>query len=168
MMGDTLHSLNKMKSLHPEIYEKQIQKYQGRLQITERLIPILNCFWNDVVFFTNVHPKAIRDGFIAVGKQWKPQKWYAIDPILCGFNEQNTVIYHSNMKREKGDFTLDPEQFSSFDKDKLETIHELPAATLTHYREATENGEPIFAWHGLPHILHYGSVALADVDLLTI
>lgn len=166
--GDVLYPLNMLKTYHPEIYENRVQKYQGREQVIERRIPILNCLWNDVVFFTNVHPEAIRDGFVAISKQWKPQKWYAINPPTYGFNAQNTVLYYPDMSREKGDFTLSLERFASFDAGKLETIYELPSATLAYYREAAERGDPIFAWHGLPHVLHHGSVALANVDLITI
>ena len=168
MVGDTLHPLNRLQEIHPNIYEKQIQKYRGREQIIKRRIPILNCLWNDVLFFSNIHPKAIRHGFIAVGKQWKPQKWYTVNTTSCNFNEQNTVIYHPDMTRMKDDFALSPERFSAFDSDELETMNELPPANLAYYRESAERGEPIFAWHGLPHILHLGSVLIKNIEILEI
>jgi hypothetical protein len=168
LVGNTLQPMNALKESHPGIYAKYVQKYQGREQVIERKIPLLNCLWNDVLFFTSVHPRAIKEGFIAVGKQWKPQQWIEVDTVQSGFNAENTVIYVSDMTRQKGDFTLNPEWFIAFAAEKLITTMELPEATLAYYREAAENQEPIFAWRGLPHIMHQGSIDLDAVKWLEI
>lgn len=168
LAGETFHPLNTLKTLHPVVYEKHIQKYCGREQVLQRPIPILNCLWNDVLFFTNVHPKAILEGFIAAGQQWRPQQWAVADTVTAGFSGQNAVIYHPDPERTKGDFAVQSERFAPFVEGEIQAVHELPSATLTYYIEAAARGEPIFAWRGLPHVLFRGSIGLADVDLLTL
>lgn len=145
-----------------------MRKYQGRGEMTQRQIPFLNCLWNDVLFFTPVHPEAIRDGFIAAGSRWTPQKWIGIDPTVYLFDGQNTVIYNPDIHRSRGDFALLPNQFSPFNADRVSAIYKLPETTLDYYRKAVERGEPIFAWWGLPHILHRGSIAINDTQILEV
>lgn len=168
LAGDALHPLNTLKTLHPEIYAKHIQKYRGREQVVERQIPILNCLWNDVLFLTNVHPEALREGFIAAGQLWRPQQWAAVETVAAGFNGQNAVVYYPDPRQAKGDFALPLERFTPFEEGYLQGADELPSSTVSYYLEAAARGEPIFAWRDLPHILFRGSVALTNVDVLTI
>lgn len=168
MIGDMLHPLNELKRHHPELYERYIQKYRGRDAAIERRIPLLDCFWNDVVFFTSVHPQAIKSGHIAAGKRWEPHQLFTVDPNTANFDSNNSVIYYPDMTRSRGDMTLWSEQFSPFDITELKIIYELPEATRNYYREAAELNEPIFAWRGLPHILHRGSVSIKGAEILTI
>ena len=168
LAGNTLHPLNCLKELEPEVYETHARKYRGREEVIARVIPILECLWNDVLFFSSVHPQAIKQGYLAVGKQWKPQNWIAVDTVHAGCNAENTVIYHPDMQRLKGDFSLDPTRFAPFSLDEVTTVDALPAEVLTYYQEAAKNDQPIFAWHGLPHILYRGSIDLTDVDVIEV
>jgi hypothetical protein len=168
MIGDELYPLNELKRHHPELYGQHLQKYRGRHEAIERYIPLLDCFWNDVIFFTSVHPQAIKSGHVAAGKQWKPQQWFVVDPGAASFSSDNSVVYHPDMTQPKGDMRLMPQQFAPFVVNELETIYELPDATQQYYREASERNESIFAWRGLPHILHRGSVSIKDIEILTI
>jgi len=165
MLGATLIPLNQLATQHPEIYERHVAKYQGREALLTRRIPLLDCLWNDVLFFSSVHPQAIRDGFIVAGKNWQPRIWYEIDTLAAGFNEQNTVIYHPDTKRIQGDFTLSHERVEPFAADKLTTIDDLPAESLRYYQEAAANNQPIFAWRGLIHILFRGTVAVSNAEI---
>src|SRR5262245_10487632 len=53
--GNTLFPLNQMKEMDgfQDIYAKQIQKYEGREYVKENIISVLDCLWNDVVFFSS-------------------------------------------------------------------------------------------------------------------
>lgn len=168
IVGGVLYPLNQLREMHPQIYEAAMRKYEGRAEVTQRNIPLLNCLWNDVVFFTSVHPEAIRNGFIAAGSPWTPKKWVAVDPTVHRFDAQNTVIYNPNIQRAHGDYAFLPEQFSSFKAGKITTICQLPEPTQDYYRETAQRGEPIFAWRGLPHILHHGSVRIDDDQIIEV
>lgn len=168
MVGDILYPLNQMRETQPDVYEQGMKKYEGREVLMERRIPLLNCLWNDAMFFSNAHPKAIRDAFLAVGKTWKPQLWFEIDTDELGFTEDNTVIYYPRMNREKGDFSVRVDDFVQFDPKRVPTIDTLPDAVMTYYRDAVANDERIFVWMGLPHILHQGSIHTDDMTLITV
>lgn len=168
LIGAALYPLNQLREIHPEMYQAQIAKYHGREQLLTRTIPLLNCLWNDVLFFSPVHPGAIRYGFKAVGKSWKPLTWFVIDPKKHDFTSQNTVVYHSRIKAPKGDFDLDPDQISGFDESNLMPIDELPVSVQSYYQDAVAKDEPIFPWHGLPHILHQGCINLDRLDVIEI
>jgi hypothetical protein len=163
LRGNVLYPLNQLKHIYPDLYAKHREKYQGREPVTERRIPLLNCQWNDVVFFSNVHPETIRDGFLQTGHLWKPQTWYQVDTIVAGFTARNTVIYQPNAEQAKGDYSLAPEQFTPFEPNQIAPQHQLPAHTLDYYAQCYQEKRPVLAWHGLPHILHQGAVDLAQV-----
>lgn len=62
MRGDVLYPLNAMKDIYPDIYEKQIAKYDdhpSRKKLPLRRIPKLDCLWNDVIQCAPVHPHLI-------------------------------------------------------------------------------------------------------------
>lgn len=168
VIGSELYPLNIMKGLSFPLYQRYVTKYQGRTEVMERRIPFLDCLWNDVVFFSNVHPGLICQAYLAVGKAWQMRQWYAIDTVRAGFSATNAVIYLPDMKRERGDFRLDPEQFLPFSPNALPDIQELPEPTLAYYQDCVEKGLPILAWRGLPHVLYHGSVSLDDVTIIEI
>lgn len=167
--GNVLYPLNQLKTLYPSLYEQQRQKYLGREEMMERKIPLLqNCFWNDVLFFTSVHPSAIKHGFLSVGKTWKTLKWGQIDIQKGYFSADNTVVYYPDVSREIGNFTLQPDRFSLFEPARIITTYELPQVTIAYYRECVTNQTTIFAWRGLPHILYRGSISIDDIEVIEV
>jgi hypothetical protein len=70
MRGNTLHPLNQLKKVSPDIYAQKVKKYEGRLEILERKIPALDCLWNDVLHLTAVHPTVLNAAFESVGKNY--------------------------------------------------------------------------------------------------
>ncbi len=69
MIGDTLYPLNILKHTHPDLYTKKVSKYIGREKVMDQIIPILDCLWNDVLHFTAVHPKDVKDALIKAGSK---------------------------------------------------------------------------------------------------
>ena len=61
MTGNTLIPLNEMKAEIPHVYEEQVKKYKGREFMLENRIPILDCFWNDVLHMSPINPQTIID-----------------------------------------------------------------------------------------------------------
>jgi hypothetical protein len=161
--GDYLRPLNDLKQHAPEVYAAQVKKYTGREVLLEQRVPYLDCLWNDVLFFSPVHPRHIRDAYIAVGKTWPGLKWFEVDTVALNFTPENTVFFHSDMSREKGDFSIDKEAFEPFKPDLLANMREMPPHTLDYYKEAAAAGEPIFTWMGITHVMHRGRIAFDDM-----
>lgn len=168
LVGNALQPLNMLRHSHPNVYASHARKYEGREEVMERQVPLLGCLWNDVLFFSNAHPEAIRDGFLAAGRHWRKQGWLAVDTEACGFDATNTVLYQPRMDKAKGDFTLNPGDFTPYAPTGFSTVQQLPSAVLAYYHQAVVDGEPIFAWHGLLHILYRGSLALDGIPVLEI
>jgi hypothetical protein len=59
MIGDVLMPLNRMKTTQPELHKKYLEKYEGRREILQRRIPLLDCLWNDVVQFLPLNPQDV-------------------------------------------------------------------------------------------------------------
>ena len=161
--GAYLRPLNDLKQHAPEIYAAHAKKYTGREILRERRVPFPGCLWNDVLFFSPVHPRHVRDGFIAAGKTWPGRNWFAADVISLNFTPENTVIFHSNFSREKEDFRVNKDEFEPFQPHLLDSMREMPQHTLTYYKQAAAADEPIFAWRGIPHIMHRGRIAFDDM-----
>lgn len=71
MVGNHLVPLNHIKEIHPQIYEKELAKYDdhpGRQKLPKTNIPKLNCLWNDVVQFCPIHPNKLYKGWLHIGK----------------------------------------------------------------------------------------------------
>jgi hypothetical protein len=165
LVGDFLYPLNHLREHLPAVYEQHVAKYSGREQMLERRIPILECFWNDVLFFSPLHPQLIRDAYLEVGKAWIPAQWYEIDTAAYGFHTSNTVIYEPDMRRESRDFTIATDRVMPFDAMRLTKLDKMPQANIDYYREATQRNERILLWRGLTHVLHKGVIALEQARL---
>src|ERR1700733_16337244 len=68
MTGTTLYPLNMLKDIHPEIFQVQAKKYEGRKRddMAER-IPSFDCLWNDVLFLTAAHPTEVKQALREAG-----------------------------------------------------------------------------------------------------
>ena len=60
MIGTILYSLNQLKNIYPEQYEKHIKKYKSRESLLATEIPPLHCLWNDVLHLTTILPDEIK------------------------------------------------------------------------------------------------------------
>ena len=165
--GDTLYPLNVLRKKLPAVYEAHARKYEGREALLQRRIPILDCLWNDVLHFSPVHPRAIRDAYNAAGGTWKPRRWFEVAPLSCGFDARNTVVYEYPL-RERGDFTLRADDFSPFNHELLDEMTTLPEGTAAHYAEALAAGRPVFVFHLIPHVLHRGSIERDRVAVIEV
>lgn len=125
MAGDVLYPLNELKEVHPEIYEEQKDKYEGREFVMDREISYLNCLWNDVLHLTAVHPRAIKE---ALGSD-KTFKTFAIDPYQL--DPDQTVVYL--YQEEGGD--LSKSDFKPYEPDEVDDYSSLPQETKEYYEK---------------------------------
>jgi hypothetical protein len=56
MVRTTLYPLNTLKTLHPELYARQVAKYVGREAVLGFRIPYVDVLWNDTVHTSVIHP----------------------------------------------------------------------------------------------------------------
>ena len=157
MIGDTLYPLNELKDVHPDVYERERQKYEGRKAVTAQTIPYLDCRWNDVLHLTAVHPKKLKDALDTN----KTFQYYQIDPHRL--EPDNTIVYLYN---ELGPLTK--ESFTTYDPNKITQYTELPEETKQYYQERQEQGKRPLLFVYIPHILYKGSINISDVEVINV
>jgi hypothetical protein len=84
MQGTVLYPLNVLKSVHPDLYTTYIEQYNdhpSRQTLPSRVIPKLNCLWNDVVQCSPIHPHHLYRALIERNLQVKPDKKFFQIPV---------------------------------------------------------------------------------------
>jgi len=157
MVGDTLYPLNELKEVHPKIYKNIEGKYEGkkRQRVKKRTIPYLDCQWNDVLHFTAVHPRKIKEAL----NTSRTLECYVIDSEQLTPN--NTVVYLNNQSEEPT-----KENYTTYDPDKIDQYAELPKATKRYYKEMQSKVKRPLLFVNVPHILYKGSVDISDAKIV--
>ncbi len=164
MKGNFLYPLNELKEKYPEIYREAVKKYAKRKKILEGKIPILNCFWSDVIHLTPVHPKKIKSALIDAGSDFlreREWKWFRINPY--SIERTKTVIFLNtqNVGRKVEDYFY-------YSQSNLGRYSNLPKATISYYRqEYVARRVPLHS-HFVPHILYKGRINIKNCEVIEV
>lgn len=160
MKGDILYPLNVLKNIYPEMFEKEAGKYEGREHIMTDVIPVLNCFWNDVLHFSPVHPKKIHVALSELGKDFHAGYFQVPAEI---FAPEKTIFY-LNGEIPK----MDPRNWLSYESSLVSKYTEMPELTKNYYREILEKGEQPLLYAKIPHILYKGSIDTKNLERILV
>lgn len=160
MIGPLLIPLNSLKNSYPEIYKEHASKYNGREELMNEVIPLLQCKWNDVLHLSPVEPKTISSALKSAGSYAREVNFYKIPIIKLDSNK--TVIYKNNLKNLK----LAKEDFIYFDHQCFENLLELPNETIAYYKSCIENQKRPLLFHGVPHVLTTQSLDISDCEIV--
>ena len=162
MFGNELVPLNQMPPEMAEIHALHLKKYEGREEILERRIPLLDCLWNDVVQFLPFHPKKIFELQKKLGIIHKipPYKFYEID--IEKFDPTKTVIF---FKTAPGEENTEVKWLKDVD---FASIQEIPKATVEHYKTLVGTGELPWNYQFVPHVVHMGNVDISKANITTL
>lgn len=161
MKGKILMPLNELKKVHPEIYKEHLKKYIGREILLKEKVPILNCLWNDVLFFTSVHPLKLKNALREAGSKWKGKnQWFKIDPR--NIDPENTVV---DLYKTPG-LNLNPEDYVPFRISDLRKYSEIGPKTQEYFRNMLSKGRKPLPFHFVPHILHKGTLDTSKLDIV--
>ncbi len=172
MKGDVLHPLNSLQDIHPEIYAKEVSKYEGRKEVMELFIPTLEAAWNEVIHLTAINPAELKQALVEAGMTPREMKFYQVDPDLLDPAKTTIYIYQDSNN-------MDPENFTKFDPQDLE-VHstvqprtkghykEVVASTKEFYKQALRMGKMPFMFVGIPHILHKGSIDISQFPTIVV
>lgn len=160
MRGNILYPLNVLKEIHPDIYKKEVSKYDGREFIKKQEIPFLNCIWNDVLHFTAVHPQDIKQAFLDLGVKYN-LTYYQIDPN--SLPEKDTIVYL--YRHEKPEDKLKDDNFSPYRPSEVSLYSNLLDVTKAYYKEQLmANNKPLL-YHRVPHILYKGNLDITGIPI---
>lgn len=161
MEGDILYPLNELKEVYPEIYEKQVKKYQDREHLLDEVIPILRCRWNDVLHFSPVHPKEIQKVFEKINHEFHG-KFLEIDSKLLDLDKTVLYLYFTDGPG------LNPKEIIRFNPNELGKYSELRYETKKYYKEEYLTSERPLLFYKIPHILFKGSLDIDDATVIEV
>ncbi len=149
MQGRILYPLNKLKDQYPGIYSKKAAKYQDREGVQERVIPHLNCRWNDVLFLCPVYPGKIIGKLREIGYSYPAEKFYEIDTGLLTHDKIAVLTYPGN--------GIEP-QYLHQSPACMPGISELPVATEDYFKDCYAQKKRFLLFAYIPHVLYLGNV----------
>ena len=173
LRGTILYPMNRLAEVQPDLYEELQQNYATRRDIAAlRIPPLDNCLWNDVLFFSPIHPArfqaALADAGHVLPSPWR--RHYEIDARLL--NPASTVLYRSSETYWAGHFDVEKASLQigrdcvPFDPGLLDGLGEVPQATRDYYADvaaeaaaqAAQTGSfPAIFLH-TPHVLYKGQL----------
>lgn len=162
LVGTQLVPLNQMRDDMSDIREKNLKKYDGREEILERKIPLLDCAWNDVLQFLPIHPQKIFELQKSLGliSEIPNYRYYKIELETLDVNE--TVVF---FKTAPGEENTEVKWITDVDVSDLQDI---PDATTEYYKSLVGTKQPVFNYQFIPHIVHKGRVDIADLPIITL
>ncbi|MNI08148.1 hypothetical protein D3C73_611720 [compost metagenome] len=168
MIGTKLMHLNVLKETNPELYEQYISKYKpNRLIILERLVPKLNCLWNDVIHFLPIHPNLVYRGLVESGGKPASHRFYYKIPIATVNDEATIALYRYSKENFKGIFDdVDSSEIELLDIQGYRELDRLPEDTIDYYREQIRLGNKFGVYHFVPHIFIKGEVDIEHVEII--
>lgn len=161
MVGTKLVPLNQMPDEMSDVKKLNLEKYEGRKEILERQVPLLNCAWNDVVQFTPVHPQKVFELQVEMGfiSEVPHAKFFEIP--IDSFEPDKTAVF---FKTAPGEENVTVKWLKDVD---FKTLTEIPEATINYYKSLVGTGELPFNYQFVPHILHLGSLDVSKMKIIT-
>lgn len=157
--GSGLHPLNELRERDPDTFARARAKYDGREQVLELSVPLLDCLWNDVLHLSPVHPAELVEALESAGFTPDRRRFLEIDD--ADLDPTRTVLFLNATDREH---RFDESQWKWFDPSIVSRHARLPQATRDYYAACARDGTRPFLFAYVPHVLFRGSL---DVSGLT-
>jgi hypothetical protein len=164
MAGTVLYPLNDLKEREPEIWRREVAKYEGREQVLDQPIAPLGCRWNDVLHFSVVHPRKIVAALDAVGLEAPRRRFFEFD--AARFDREQAAIFLN--RRTDVSVRTDDSQWLPFEPATLAELTELTEPTRRYYRECAVRGQRPLLFGYLPHVFQRGPVETRNARVLEV
>jgi hypothetical protein len=162
MEGQLLVPLNQMSKSHPELHTAYLKKYEGRKEIMQKKVALLDCLWNDVVQFLPLDPAKVFKLQVELGliPRMPQYKFFKIDLKLL--NPNKTVVY---FKSAPGEENVQVKWLRDVD---FAALQEVPEATVNYYKSLQGTGELPFNYQFIPHMLCMDQVDISGSDIIAL
>lgn len=150
LKDDKLYPLNTLKEKHPDLYTAKNAKYEGREEVTQQSIPLLDCLWNDVIFLTAVHPQTLLDAYRKAGGNVDHSlQYFQID--VDSLQKENLVV---------AIYTGDAYQktYELYNADNIKEYSTIPDRTIDYFVEQLQQGQLPLYYAYIPHVIYKGAI----------
>ncbi|MBI3494497.1 hypothetical protein HY004_00745 [Candidatus Saccharibacteria bacterium] len=158
LKDDKLYALNTLKEKHPDLYRIKNAKYEGREEVTQQSIPLLDCLWNDVIFLTAVHPQTLLDAYRKAGGSVDHSlRYFQID--VDSLQKDNLVVASYTGDGYKKTYEL-------YNTDNIKGYSTIPGATIDYFtKELTQGRQPLYYAY-IPHVLYKGAIGTKNLPII--
>lgn len=159
--GDRLRPLSGLREAFPDVYAREVAKYEGREALRDERVLTLDCGWTDVLFFSPVHPGPLLDAVRAGGRGVPPIRFWALRADAL---EPEKTCIHFVRPWPGGQYAPPaPQDYAPYTAQTLSQVSVPTAATLARLRQLPA-GAPLILWSDVSHVLYRGEVPLARLE----
>lgn len=151
IIGSKLIPLSSLKDLSKDQFLKNKKKYDNR-KVKNKDIPILDCKWEDVVFFSCIDPKIIFMSLELLGLFDNREIKYFKFPIKSFKNKE--ICYYNEDYNGK-------ENFKKVNISEYKEQYSLPYDTARYFIDCIKSNEDPLIFASVPHILLKGNLDIS-------
>lgn len=154
-VGSILYPFNQLREALPDVYLEQATKFRGHDDLLQYQIPVLDCYWNDLLHLSAIHPAQIRGAMEASGMIWRMAEWFEIDVQELDLNESNAAIFTAPFRLQG---PMDDQDFIPFTIERLQMLTSIPQQSYEYFNHAKAYDERPFLFSYIPHVLYRGTL----------
>ena len=173
--GAKIYSLNKLRSIHPQEYKRQIEKYSYRKDLMDAYLPVVDCLWNDVIHLSPIDIgkafQIVLDTYESCGldttdirKRYDGRAYFKIDTKELDL-ENIFIFLNRNRAKYKYDFKAVEEQFMTFEKGKNCLYGKVPERHIEYLKQcANKRDYSPLLFKFIPHILYKDDIDIRRAE----
>jgi len=168
--GSTLYPLNQLRSVHPDVFERERPKYDGRESVLSWQVPHLGVCWGDTVNLSALDPVHLVEARQRLGVPFSQLLQRRVVKIpVKRIARSRAVVYDSRshwINSSPGEHVpLAPPaaEFSPFDAATYEELEQVPGLHLDYLRHQLTIGRPALGFVFVRHVLVAGPVDISGL-----
>jgi hypothetical protein len=156
--GDALLPLNTIRDHYPDLYHREATKYAAWPEVTTHPVFPLGCTWNDVLFFSPVHPGPIFDAIRESGRIGPAADldYWTLDASLLPADRACIRL----MRYDPTHPAPTPEDYIPYSVESVAGLSAPSEAALRRLRNLNAT-EPLLPWVDIPHVLYRGALPVS-------
>jgi hypothetical protein len=170
--GTHLLPLNDLRDAHPDVYERERPKWDGRESVLEWEVPHLGVPWGDTVNLAALDPVLLVEARRRLGVPVSSLLERRVVRIpIARIANQRAVVYNSRShwlnSRPGEDVPATPpeEEFTAFDAATYQELTDVPYLHLRYLAEQRDAGRPALGFVFIRHVLVVGPVDISGLPL---
>ena len=172
MRGHVLYPLNRLRALHPDVYEREARKYDGREMLLELWIPVLELRWNDAIHLSPIHPARLAAACLAMGVASQAWEREFFEIPVDRVDARRAVWFGSGAlpagapRPSDGTVSLPVTEVTPFDPDRYEEPAEPPGGYVEYLRRCRDERRLARPFAHVPHVLVAAPVDVSGLRLV--
>ena len=169
--GTRLLPLNDLRDAHPEVYDRERPKWDGRESVLEWEVPHLGVPWGDTVNLAALDPVRLVEARRRLGVLFSQLLERRVVRIpVQRIADQSAVVYDSrshwlnSRPGENVPATPPEDEFTPFAVDSYEELTEVPGLHLEYLAERRDAGGAALGFVFIRHVLVAGPVDISGLS----